>query len=90
MLLGLAGYHGQFAIGLIERDQGRVFLVQQEIRGIVEVPVALLVDADQHRLEARTVQCIDNVFRRLQRHLVLSRPPAKNNAHTQFTHCLTS
>ncbi|MGE8146352.1 hypothetical protein ACQKP7_14300, partial [Pseudomonas frederiksbergensis] len=31
-----AWHHRQFAIGLIEGDQRRVFLIEQEIRGIVE------------------------------------------------------
>ncbi|MNM71127.1 hypothetical protein D3C81_827810 [compost metagenome] len=52
LLTGFARHHGQFAIGLIEGDQRRVFLVQQKVRRVVEVPVALFVDADQHRFEA--------------------------------------
>ncbi|MCY1383042.1 hypothetical protein D9M69_711270 [compost metagenome] len=52
LLTGFTRHHGQFAVGLVEGDQRRIFLIQQKIRRIVEVPVALFVDADQHRLEA--------------------------------------
>ncbi len=62
LLADLARHDGQFAIGLIEGDQRRVFLIQQEIRRVIEVPVALFIDTDQHRFEARTIQRIDDVF----------------------------
>jgi len=84
--LGLARHHGEFAIGAVQRDQRRVLLVEQVIRGIVQVPAALLVDADQHRLEPRAVERIDNILRRLQRHLMLRRTPTENHPDTQPAH----
>ncbi len=86
LLAGLARHHGQFTIGLIEGDQRRIFFVEQKARGVVEVPVAGLVNADQDRLKARTVQCIDDVARRLQRHFVLGRTATKNNPYPQLAH----
>ena len=52
LLAGLAGHHGQFTVGLVEGDECRVFLVEQEVRGVIKVPVTGLVDTDQNRLEA--------------------------------------
>jgi hypothetical protein len=87
--LGLAGHHGQLAVGAIERDQRRVLLVEQVVGGVVQVPAAVLVDADQHRLEPRAVQGIDYVLRRLQRYLMLRRTPTENHPDTQLAHdCL--
>ncbi len=86
LLAGFAGHHRQFAVGLVKGDECRVFLVDQEVRGVVEVPVAGLVDADQDRLKACTVKCIDNIARRLQRDLVLSRTTTKNNPHPHLAH----
>ena len=90
LAIGFTGHHRQFAIGLVEGDQGRVFLIEQEVRGVVEVPVTGFVDADQDRFEARTVEGIHDVAGRLQRHFMLSRAAAKNNTYPHLTHDPTS
>jgi hypothetical protein len=90
LLAGLARHHCQFTVGLVEGDQRRVFLVDQEVRGVVKVPVTGLVDADQHRLEARAVEGIDNIARRLQRDFVLGRTATKNNPYAHLAHDPTS
>ncbi|MNG33309.1 hypothetical protein D3C76_1761330 [compost metagenome] len=52
--------------------------------------MTLFVDADQHWFEARAIEGVDNILRRLQRHFVLCRAPAKDYPYTQFSHRLAS
>ncbi|MEA9566631.1 hypothetical protein [Xanthomonas sp. WHRI 8932A] len=52
------------------------------------MPLALLVDADQHRLEALRVERVQEVARRLQRNLVLGGFAAKDETDPDLAHRL--
>ncbi|MNB86028.1 hypothetical protein D3C75_329650 [compost metagenome] len=64
-LLG-AGQHRQRGTGSMQGDARRIIRIEQEGIRLAQVPLALFVDADQHRLEALPIQRIENVLRRLQ------------------------
>jgi hypothetical protein len=55
----------------MQRDARRIIGIDQEGIRLAQMPLALLVDADQHRLEALAIKRIEDVLRRLQRNLVL-------------------
>jgi len=73
------GPHRQRRAGRVQRDACRVIGIDQEGIGLAEVPLALLVDAHQHRLEALAIKRIEDVLRRLQRHFVLGRHAPEND-----------
>ncbi|CAE6694906.1 hypothetical protein CFBP6600_02710 [Xanthomonas arboricola pv. corylina] len=88
LLLLRARQQGHAATAAMQGDAGRVVGIEQEAVGVVDVPLALLVDADQHRLEALRIQRIENVARRLQRDLVLGRFAAEDETDPDLAHCL--
>jgi hypothetical protein len=50
----------------MQRDARRIIGIDQEGVRLAQMPLALLVDADQHRLEALAIKRIEDVLRRLQ------------------------
>ncbi|KAG1580937.1 hypothetical protein G6F46_015441 [Rhizopus delemar] len=64
----------------MQRDARRVIGIEQEGVRLAQMPLALLVDADQHRLEALAVEGIEDVLRRLQRNFVLGGPAPEDDA----------
>lgn len=70
------------AVRAVQRDQRRVLGVEQVVGGVVDVPLPLFVDPQQRDVKLLFVDCIHNVFGRLQRHLMLRRFTAKNHPNT--------
>ncbi|KAG1539714.1 hypothetical protein G6F50_014464 [Rhizopus delemar] len=75
-----AGKDRQRLPGTMQRDARRVIGMEQEGVRLAQMPLALLVDADQHRLEALAVEGIEDVLRRLQRNFVLGGPAPEDDA----------
>ena len=44
----LAGHQRDLDVASVQRDEGGILGMQQIVRGVVDVPLALFVDADQH------------------------------------------
>lgn len=87
LLLLRARQQRHAATTAMQRNARRVVGMQQKAVRVVDVPLALLVDTDQHRLEALRVQRIQDVARRLQRDLVLGRFAAEDEADPNLAHC---
>lgn len=45
---------------------GRIVSIQQILAGIVNVPLALLINAQQHHVETAFIDRINDIFSRLQ------------------------
>jgi hypothetical protein len=67
---------------VVQRDQRRVFRIQQEVGGIVKVPLPLLINAQQRDVKLLFVDGIQNIFCRLQRNLMLRRFAPKDHPNT--------
>jgi hypothetical protein len=82
----VAGHHRQQRAGGVQRDALRVVGMQQVVGFVAQVPQALLVHADQHRLEAAAVQRGHHVARGLQRYLVFGRLAAEDDPDPGLVH----
>ena len=82
LLFFLARDQRHVLVRAVQRDQRRVLGVEQVVGGVVDVPLPLFVDPQQRDIKLLFVDCIHNVFGRLQRHLMLRRFTAKNHPNT--------
>jgi len=84
-LLG-ARAHRQRRTGPMQGDARRIIGIDQEGIRLAQMPLALLVDTDQHRLEALAIERIEDVLRRLQRNFVLGRLATEDDADPGSCH----
>ena len=61
-----AGYGGDANFRRIKGDMCRIVGIKQILAGIVNVPLALFINAQQHHVETAFIDRIDDIFGRLQ------------------------
>ena len=54
----------------IQGDVCRIVSIKQVTVGVIDMPLSLLIDTQQHNVEPALINRIDDVFGRLQRHFV--------------------
>ncbi|MNN13768.1 hypothetical protein D3C81_1268090 [compost metagenome] len=64
----------------------RIVCVQQILTGIVDVPLALLINPQQYDIKTALINRINDIFGRLQRHFVFCRFSPKNNSYPLLRH----
>lgn len=61
-----AGYGGDAHFRRIKGDMRRIVSIQQILAGIVNVPLPLFINAQQHHVETAFIDRINDIFGRLQ------------------------
>ena len=61
-----AGYGGDANFRRIKGDLCRIVSIQQILAGIVNVPLALFINAQQHHVETAFIDRVNDIFGRLQ------------------------